>query len=535
MVASALTWAYRKLGRFYPRAFLALELLTAFPIALGTYGLFSFYYEGSVGDFFTLFGFTSALIALAIVLTCLKVFPLLKPLDRWIAGQRDDESTAAAWATAVSFPWRMVRSVGLMPVVIVVIPSAVLAVVWLGLSWLAIVPFVAGALVALGYAMILHTLALETGLRPVLVDINSHVSPRTSGGLKALPLRWRLLLTLPAINVITGMAVAALTSEGGGGANLGVDVAIAVGVATTIALELTVLLSRSITRPIADLQRATEAVMAGDYSVSVPVTTGDEVGELAASFNKLVEGLAERERIREAFGTYLDRSVADYILSESYEEEGIEAEVSVLFCDVRDFTGFAARSDARTVVACLNQLFETIVPVIGRHGGHVDKFVGDGLLAVFGAPRRYPDHADRATRAAIEIARLVNQEERAGELRIGVGVNTGRVVAGAIGGGGRLNFSVIGDAVNIAAKVEAATRELEADVLITAETAARLGPALEATPCGEIAIRGLDEPVELFAPQLTGAPQPPPAATGAPRRRLPRPPWLRGRSPARGE
>ncbi len=535
MVPSALTWAYRKLGRFYPRAFLAVELLTAFPIVLGTYGLFSFYYEGSTGDFFALFGFTSALVAIAIVLTCVKAFPLLRPVNRWIAGQRDDESTAAAWAAAVSFPWRMVRTIGLMPVVIVVIPSAILAVVWLGLSWLAIVPFVAGALVALGYAMILHTLALEVGLRPVLVDINRQVSPRTSTGLKALSLRWRLLLTLPAINVVTGMAVAALTTEGGGGANLGLDVAIALGVATTIALELTVLLSRSITRPIADLQRATEAVMAGDYSVAVPVTTGDELGELAASFNQLVEGLAERERIRDAFGTYLDRSVADYILSESYEEEGIEAEVSVLFCDVCDFTGFAARSDARTVVACLNKLFETIVPVIARHGGHVDKFVGDGLLAVFGAPRRYRDHADRATRAAIEIARLVNEEEKAGELRIGVGVNTGTVVAGAIGGGGRLDFSVIGDAVNIAARIEAATRELDADVLITAETAERLGPALDVKPCGEVEIRGIDEPIELFVPYLRGAPQPAPAANGPSRLRLPRPAWVRGRSRARGE
>src|SRR5690606_5274169 len=122
-----------------------------------------------------------------------------------------------------------------------------------------------------------------------------------------------------------------------------------VGVSTTVTLALTVLLSRSITRPLGDLQRATERVRAGDYTVSVPVTTGDEVGELAASFNQLVEGLAERERMRDALGTYLDRAVADYILSESYDEQGIEVEVSVLFCDVRDFTGFAARADARTV------------------------------------------------------------------------------------------------------------------------------------------------------------------------------------------
>src|SRR6185295_1179751 len=131
-------------------------------------------------------------------------------------------------------------------------------------------------------------------------------------------------------------------SGGGGGEALGFDVLVAVVVATTISLELTVLFSKSILRPIADLRRATLAIGEGRYDVAVPVTTGDELGELAASFNQMVMGLAERERLREAFGTYLDKEVAEYILSEGFAEEGVEVEVSVLLCDVRDFTGFAA-------------------------------------------------------------------------------------------------------------------------------------------------------------------------------------------------
>ena len=183
----------------------------------------------------------------------------------------------------------------------------------------------------------------------------------------------------------------------------------------------------------------------------------------------MVEGLAERERLREVFGTYLDKSIAEYILSEGFAEEGEELEVSVLVCDVRDFTSFAARSSAKEVVSRLNELFEIVVPIVGRHGGHVDKFLGDGLLGVFGAPEPYPDHADRAVLAACEMASKVNSRDDLG-LKIGVGVNTGLVVAGSIGGGGRLNFSVIGDAVNVAARVEAATREVGEDVLITART-----------------------------------------------------------------
>ena len=153
------------------------------------------------------------------------------------------------------------------------------------------------------------------------------------------------------------------------------------------------------------------------------------------------------------------------------------------------------------MVARLNELFEIVVPIVTRHGGHVDKFVGDGLLAVFGAPESYPDHADRAVRAACEIATRVNSDEGPG-LRIGVGVNTGPVVAGSIGGAGRLNFSVIGDPVNVAARVEAATREVDEDVLITEATRRELSSAIEVEPCGEHELKGIAEPVALYAPRI---------------------------------
>lgn len=508
MAVTALRWAYRRLGRFYPRVFLVLELQTVYPVILGTYGLFSFYYVGDASEFFKLFGITCGLAAIAIAIACMRTFPMLRPLERWIAGERDEQATAEAWAAAVSFPWRMIRSNAILPALIVVVPSAVISVETLDLRWVAVFPFIAGSTVALAYASMLHYFALEIGYRPLLIDINQQVSPRTEANVSAISLRWRLLLTLPMINAITGMTVAALTAEGGGGESLGLDVGIALGVATTIALELTLLVTRSVLRPIADLQKATERVLDGDFSVSVPVTTGDETGELAASFNAMVAGLAERERIREAFGTYLDREVAEYILSDDFDEEGIELEVSVLFTDVRDFTGFAAEAEAKEVVAALNRLFEVVVPIISRHGGHVDKFEGDGLLAVFGAPAPFRDHAERATRAALEICRRVNADSQAGDLRVGVGVNTGRVVAGAVGGGGRLNFSVIGDAVNIASRTEAATRELDRDVLITQATAESLGSGLEVASVGSHRLKGVADPVELF---LVRVPQQAPA------------------------
>ena len=130
--------------------------------------------------------------------------------------------------------------------------------------------------------------------------------------------------------------------------------------------------------------------------------------------------------------------------------------------------------------------------------------MGDGLLAMFGAPEPFPDHADRAVRAACEMANVVNAEDEPG-FRIGVGVNTGRVVAGSIGGAGRLNFSVIGDAVNVAARVEAATREIGEDVLITEATARELSDDIEVTECGEHELRGLPDTFKLYAPRMREA------------------------------
>jgi len=353
-------------------------------------------------------------------------------------------------------------------------------------------------------------------MRPVLIDINQQISPRTSLTVLAVPLRWRLLLALPMINLITGLVVAALTSDGGGGSNLGLDVLTALLVSTTISLELTVMLTKSILHPINDLERAVESLNQGNYDVSVPVTTGDELGDLAASFNEMVEGLRERERIREAFGTYLDREIAEHILSEGYDEEGVEVEVSVLFTDVEDFTRYAADKTPPEVVSALNRLFEVIVPILARHGGHVDKFEGDGLLAVFGAPEAFPDHAERAVRAACEIAGAVNGEGEAGELRVGIGVNTGRVVAGSIGGAGRLNFSVIGAAVNVAARVEAATRDVADSILITSETWKLLSSRFEAESRGKIELKGIDEPLTLYAPRPVGEPWAEPEVEAAP-------------------
>jgi adenylate cyclase len=531
MALAAMGFLYRRLGAWFPLVFLAVELQSALFIVAGTLALFTFYYEGSGGEYVTILLIALALTELTIIATVLRARGALRPISDWIGGRRDPESANRAWNAAIGLPLFLVRKDLPLPVLLSVLPICFVGIAILGLDWYAIFPLFAGALVALGYSAMLHYLAVEAGMRQVLVDINQQISPRTSLNVPALPLRWRLLVMLPMINLVTGLVVAGLTSDGGSDVALGVDVLIALLVSTTISLELTVMLSKSILRPIEDLERAVDAIGEGRYDVALPVTTGDELGDLAASFNEMVEGLRERERIREAFGTYLDREVAEYILSEGYDEEGVEVEVTVLFADVQGFTLYAADKTPAQVVAALNGLFEVMVPMIARHGGHVDKFEGDGMLAVFGAPEAYPDHADRAVRAACEIAAAVNERSEAGELRVGIGVNTGRVVAGAIGGGGRLNFSVIGAAVNLAARVEAATRELDDPILVTTDTWKLLSSEFEADSRGKIDLRGIDEPISLYAPRLAGLPPAKPEPAGARDDGRPSLRGLRGRLP----
>ena len=155
-------------------------------------------------------------------------------------------------------------------------------------------------------------------------------------------------------------------------------------------------------QPIRDLAAATERVAAGDYSQRLPVVQDDDLGALAASFNRMQAGLAERQRLQAAFGTYVDPALAARLLEQGDDVfTGERREVTVMFVDVRDFTPFAEANTAEDTVARLNALFEIVVPAVVDAGGHVNKFLGDGALAVFGAPNDLADHADAAVNAAV--------------------------------------------------------------------------------------------------------------------------------------
>jgi class 3 adenylate cyclase len=169
-----------------------------------------------------------------------------------------------------------------------------------------------------------------------------------------------------------------------------------------------------------------------------------------------------------------------------------------MFVDVRDFTPFAEANTAEDTVARLNALFEIVVPAVVDAGGHVNKFLGDGALAVFGAPNDLADHADAAVAAAVLIQRLV-AERFGGELRIGIGINTGVVIAGTIGGGGKLEFTLIGDTVNVAARVEQLTKTTGDPILLTQQSVDALVPQPPGlTDRGAHALKGKSAAVQVF-------------------------------------
>jgi adenylate cyclase len=490
---------YRRLGRHYVWAFVAFDVFTAYVVCVSTLGLFALYEDMSKDEFWRIFLVADVCVAAGLGYGFVKARGMTRGLLDWVGRGRRKEGALEAWHTAVSLPREFAVANGWRPFVIVALPVAIYIPLELELPfWTAPIIF-AGTVVAAAYSAILHFFAAELFLRPVVEDICKQLPPEFAGRAVGVPLRWKLLGALPLINVITGVVVSGLSTDGDASLeDLGLDVLVALAVAFTISFELTLLLAKSILRPVDDLLEATNRVKRGDLDARVPLTSGDEIGTLAGSFNEMMQGLSEREALREAFGSYVDPDVAERVLDEGELLEGQEREVTVMFVDIRDFTAFADRSSARETVAFLSDFFDSIVPIIRKHGGNANKFLGDGVLAVFGAPERLPDHADRALAAACETVDEV--ERRFDGIRIGIGLNSGPVVVGSVGGGGRLEFTVIGDPVNVAARVESASRETGDVVLLTEATRCLLeGEHPDLEPRGEVPLKGKAQPVQVYS------------------------------------
>ncbi|BBY98625.1 adenylate/guanylate cyclase domain-containing protein [Mycolicibacterium fallax] len=345
-------------------------------------------------------------------------------------------------------------------------------------------------------------LVVEWVMRPLSAGVLDGSSPHRDYGptiTRRLLAAWTLATGVPLVGIAT-LTIGYLTAAEFRVPRTLAAILVLVTSAVVTGLSLIVIAVRSIAARIGALRAALRRVQQGDYAVRVLVDDASEIGRLQVGFNAMTAGLAERERIRRTFGTYVDRDVAEHILRTESGPPAEEVEVTMMFVDVRGFTALAEALSPAAVVAILNRLFETIVPLVHAHGGHVDKYAGDGLLAVFGAPRRQPDHAERALTAALAIPEAV-RTEFGDTLSVGVGLNSGPVIAGNVGGAGRLEFSVIGDAVNVAARVESATRQTGDTVLLTQHTRELLGASpVTLVERPGIQLKGKTAAVRLFAP-----------------------------------
>jgi adenylate cyclase len=358
-----------------------------------------------------------------------------------------------------------------------------------------------GTLLAGATACSLQYLMVERIMRPITAIALAGGLPertRVPGVAHRMTMAWTLATGVPLLGIVAFAALYLAGSRFHAQRLIVAELFLGV-LALSVGLAAMLFATKSVAEPLTSMRHALARVRGGELGTRVAIDDGSEVGLLQAGFNHMASGLAERERLRDAFGAFVDPSLTERVLREGVDLAGEEVEVTLLFMDVRDFTSFSERAEARDVVARLNQLYGEVVPVVLGHGGHASKFIGDGLLAVFGAPDRLADHAARAVAAGLEIVELVRCRN-AGELRVGVGINSGRVVAGTVGGGGRVDFTCIGDPVNTAARVESATRETGDDLLITETTLALLDGELAWTERPTITLKGKSDQVRLYAP-----------------------------------
>jgi class 3 adenylate cyclase len=271
---------------------------------------------------------------------------------------------------------------------------------------------------------------------------------------------------------------------------------------------LTVIFSRQITRPLSDLSTVVSRMSAGDLLQRVTYIANDEIGQLGTAFNQMVVQLQEREWLRDMFGRFVSHEVADAMRSGQVKLEGENRSVSVLFCDIREFTDFSESHTPQEVVALLNQFLPLVVHAAQKHGGMVNKFGGDSTLIIYGAPHDLQDSAYHAVLTALDIRMAINNLNtylsKAGEtVRVGVGINTGVALAGAIGPNERQEYTVVGNTVNLAARIDGLNKQFpDSDILISGWTYEALGEnrdRFDLRSLGTIPIRGKNEPVEIWS------------------------------------
>jgi adenylate cyclase len=346
-------------------------------------------------------------------------------------------------------------------------------------------------------------LLAEFAQRPIAARALAATPPserRGSGVARRWMLVWALGSGIPLVALVL-VGVVALTPVAMDETTLAVTMLALGAIGLIIGSWLSLLAVLATVHPIGSIRRGLRSVRAGDFDVDVPVWDSTEIGLLQSGFNEMVGGLRERERIRDVFGRQVGEDVARQALTEEVRLGGETRDVAVLFVDIVGSTALAAERPPEEVVELLNRFFAEVVDVVEHAGGWVNKFEGDAALAVFGAPLPVEDAEGCALRAARELDERLR--ERVPGLEAGIGVASGRAVAGNIGAERRYEYTVIGDPVNEAARLTELAKEHEGRVLASAATVerARDEEAGRWQPGDEVTLRGRPEATRLASPR----------------------------------
>jgi len=260
----------------------------------------------------------------------------------------------------------------------------------------------------------------------------------------------------------------------------------------------------SLARPLARLSSGLQKVAAGDLAVRLPVTSNEEIGQATAQFNRMAAGLRERDFLRETFGKYVSESVATAILKESDGAGHLQGETrsaTLLFTDIDGFTTISELMSPAQLIAMLNEYLSIVLEPIQRHGGVVSGFIGDGLFASFNLPASHESHANAAIAAAIDIQDRLNAHQFTDGLRLTtrIGIHTGPVIGGTVGHADRLTYTLLGDAVNTAARLQEMNKTYQTRILVSHETLRLVGENYDAIPVGEVEIRGRVERIPAYS------------------------------------
>ena len=278
------------------------------------------------------------------------------------------------------------------------------------------------------------------------------------------------------------------------------------GLVLSAALFVIFVFSMSLTSPIEKLAQLIEVVSKGNFDVkaTASVKSHDEVGDLAIAFDHMTDGLKERDKVKSLFSKFHGSSVAEDLIANDIGVGGQNKEVVVFFSDIRGFTAFSEKRKPEEVVAMLNEYFGVMVGIIARHGGVVDKFIGDAIMAIWGAPKGSEKDSEMALRACIEMRKGLNElnEKRIarGELpiMIGMGLHAGRAISGTIGSDERMEYTVIGNTVNTASRIEASTKAFGTDLLVTDDVIARIGENFVLDYAGAAEVKGRSEALKMY-------------------------------------